>query len=211
MTEFHPKPKVHLLWVGLLVEGGLFLLGLLIGWFGFYDKNQPLHTIDWEFLQTAGIWGVAALLPMLIYLAVFQLWTPPFIKPMKEFVDSKLKPMFESCSIFELLLLSIMAGFGEEIFFRWCLQGGITSTLEPNFGTTYAIVVGILVASWLFGLCHWVNATYGISTMLVGLYLGWTMIFTNNWLVPAITHTLFDFVALIVIVHFSKPTHQDDE
>jgi hypothetical protein len=72
MTEFHPKPKVHLLWVGLLVEGGLFLLGLLIGWFGFYDKNQPLHTIDWEFLQTAGIWGVAALLPMLIYLAVFH-------------------------------------------------------------------------------------------------------------------------------------------
>ena len=118
---------------------------------------------------------------------------------MQQFVDAKLKPIFRNSSLLELLALSLMAGFGEELFFRWCLQGGMTSVLENQIGGTPSIVVGVVVASIVFGGCHWVNASYGITTMLVGAYLGLTMVWTSSWLVPAIAHALFDFVALIYI------------
>jgi hypothetical protein len=52
----------------------------------------------------------------------------------------------------------------------------------------------------IFGVCHWVNYSYGLTTMIVGAYLGWTMILTDTFLVPAVAHALFDFIAFLYIV-----------
>jgi len=193
------KPDVNVLWVGVIVEGGLFCVALVLGWFGFCDHRQPLNQFDWEFGKKAILWGVVATLPMLVYLAMFHFWTPAFFKPMREFVETRLNPMFRGSSLLELLILSIMAGIGEELFFRWCLQGGITSVLELRIGITGAVASGLVIASFVFGGCHWVNASYGITTMIVGGYLGVLMILSGTWLVPAIAHALFDFIALIYI------------
>ena len=114
---------------------------------------------------------------------------------MREFVDRQLRPLFKRCSIVELVIISLLAGFCEELFFRWCLQGGITSI-------TGSLVAGLLIASVIFGLCHWVNASYGITTVMIGLYLGVLMVWTQTWLAPAIAHALFDFVALIYLSRF---------
>jgi membrane protease YdiL (CAAX protease family) len=201
MTDKDSGPDVDLLSMGLLVEGGLFGIALLLGWLGFCDQHQPLQGLDWAAWQSATVWGLVATLPMLVYLGVFHFWKPAFFQPMRQFVETNLKPMFSGASVPELLLLSVMAGFGEELFFRWCLQGGITLVLESQIGIAAAIGVGLGAASLVFGGCHWVNASYGITTMLVGGYLGLTMIWSGSWLVPAIAHALFDFAALIYIVN----------
>ncbi len=122
---------------------------------------------------------------------------------MQEFVVEHLTPMFRGSSIFEMLLLSVMAGFCEELLFRWCLQGGIASLLEDRAGQLVSQAIGLLVASILFGLCHWVNTSYGMTTIFVGAFLGWTMIASETFLVPAVAHAIFDFVALIYISRLS--------
>ena len=197
--ELESNPDINVLSMGVIVEGGLVCVALLFGWFGFFDQQQPLNSIDWQLCRDALIWGCVATVPMLIYLAVTHFWRPAFLQPMRRFVETKLHPMFRGSSLIELLALSLMAGFGEELFFRWCLQGGVTSLLESRIGIAGAIVAGLVIASMVFGGCHWVNASYGVTTIIVGCYLGATMIWTGTWLVPAVAHALFDFVALIYI------------
>ena len=202
--EAQPDKAVNIVGLGLLVEGGLFLLGLLVGWLGFYDHQQPISSIRWPTWSFAIRWGLILLIPMLAYLILFHFWKPGFYQPMQRVLDTQLRPMFSNSNYLELLILSLFAGFGEELFFRWCLQGGITSLLVPTFGTSVAMGAGIAVASLVFGACHWVNKTYAITTTFVGAYLGVTMVWTGTWLVPAISHAAFDFIALIYIVN-SKP------
>jgi len=198
----HLSGKVpNLLLLGVVVEGGLVLLALTLGWLGISDHSQPLRDLaqGWSFWKQPLLIGLAATIPMLGYLLVFHFWTPGFMQPMQQFVDMKLKPMFKGASLLEMFALSLMAGFGEEIFFRWCLQGGITHLLTPSLGAAGAIAVGVVVASIVFGICHWVNRTYGVITIIVGAYLGMLMVWTGSWIVPAIAHALFDFVAMIYI------------
>ncbi len=202
--ESQSRSGLSLIWVGLLVEGGVMALGLLLGWLGFYDRQQPLGPVPWQTWTYAVRWGLILVLPMLMYLVLFHFWTPGFFRPMRRVIDLQLRPMFCDSSYLELLVLSIMAGIGEELFFRWCLQGGITSVLEPTLGSTVSIAAGITIASLAFGVCHWVNKTYAITSAIVGAYLGVTMVWTGTWLVPAISHATFDLIALIYIV-VSRP------
>lgn len=199
METNEADPEVNLVWVGVIVEGGLVVLALLLAFFGLYDHRQPLQQIDLSLVRHALLWGVVATVPMLLYLAAFHFWPFRFLQPMQEFVVENLYPVFRGSSISEMLLLSLMAGFCEELLFRWCLQGGIATLLESRAGQPVSMAIGLLVASILFGLCHWVNTSYGVSTLFVGLFLGLTMIWSGTFLVPATAHAIFDFIALIYI------------
>lgn len=194
-----PMPEdfqdINLIQMAFLVEGGLFILALVIAWFGFYDKPNPLASLTVDNWVSGTLWGLLVTVPMLGYLAIVHFGPPRCLLPMTQFVEDYLKPIFVKSSLFELALISLLAGFCEELFFRWCLQGGITSSI----GGTTGVIVGLIVASVVFGACHWVNSAYGITTMIVGVYLGLAMIWTGNFLAPAIAHALFDFIALIYI------------
>lgn len=72
--------------------------------------------------------------------------------------------------------------------------------LSERAGAELATIIGLIVASVLFGLCHWVNNSYGLTTLAIGLFLGATMIWAENWLVPAFAHAFYDFVALLYLV-----------
>jgi len=207
MIESEMPERADTIRLGLVVEGGLLLIALLLGWMGVFDHQQPISSIGWSMWPYSIGWGLIATVPMVVYLIVFHYWTPNFYRPMRKIIDSKLRPMFQNSSYLDLLLLSLMAGFGEELLFRWSLQGGITSIAETTVGTPMAVGIGVGIASLIFGACHWVNRTYAITTAIVGVYFGMTMIWTGTWLVPAISHGVFDFVALIYIVR-SKPHEQ---
>ncbi len=191
----HEIAHAQLMKMAFLVEGGLMLLGLVIGYLGFFDWQQPLRDMGAAEWRSGLVWGGIGTIPMLLYLAAFHVYSPRILHPIRDFVDEHLKPLFKQCSIVELLIIALLAGFCEELFFRWCLQGGISSV-------THSLVPGLLVASVIFGLCHWVNSSYGITTTLIGMYLGGMMVWTGTWLAPAIAHASFDFVALLYIARF---------
>ncbi len=200
---------VHLLWVGIVVEASLILVALVLALWGLYDHRQPLQKLNLSQSTQFMVWGIAATIPLLVFLVVFHFSPIAAFRPMREFCRVHLQPIFQGSSTAELAILSILAGIGEELLFRWCLQGGISSLLETRAGMGAAMIIGLMVASILFGLCHWVNTGYGIMTMTAGAYFGLVMIGTGSWLVPAVAHALYDFVALLYIVRMDVGRDDD--
>ena len=194
--------------IGLVVEGGLILLALLLAWWGLYDHHQPLNLITLNSLGWASAWGVAATLPMLTLFGVQYFWRPRWMQPMWEFVDERLRPVFQQASTGQIVLMAVLAGLGEELFFRWCVQGGLTSVLEPHTGALHATVIGLVLGSASFSLCHCVNAAYGWTTLIVGFYFGIVMLASGSFLVPAVSHTLYDLIAMLCLAKLPAPRDQ---
>ena len=109
-------------------------------------------------------------------------------------LNRKLTGMFQNLSWPQLIILSISAGVGEELLFRGLLQTWLIANLNPLWG--------ILGASLVFGLMHYLNATYIILTFVLGCLFGIAYHMTNSLLMVMAAHTLYDIIAFGVIVKF---------
>jgi membrane protease YdiL (CAAX protease family) len=96
----------------------------------------------------------------------------------------------------ELLVISLIAGVGEEMLFRGFLQ----TCLATWIGEPYGLILALVVASLTFGACHWLTTTYAALATLVGLYLGVVFYGSGNLLVPVVAHAVYDFAALMYLV-----------
>jgi membrane protease YdiL (CAAX protease family) len=90
--------------------------------------------------------------------------------------------------MWQLAVISLLAGVCEEVFFRSVIQGG----LARHIGTISALAL----ASVIFGVFHLVTKTYALIAALIGAYLGILWIVVGNLLAPVATHAVYDFVAL---------------
>ena len=95
-------------------------------------------------------------------------------------------------SVLDVALVSVLVGVGEELLFRGVLQ----SVLGHN-----SAMFGIVAANVLFAACHAVNRTYFVTAFLVGCYLSALMTAGDgdNLLRPIVAHTVYDFVAFLMI------------
>jgi membrane protease YdiL (CAAX protease family) len=107
--------------------------------------------------------------------------------------------MFGGASFAQLAIVSLAAGFGEELLFRGLIQAGLSRWMGGLEGQITALVI----ASMLFGVCHWLNATYAALAVLAGAYFGGLLLLTDNILAPITAHAVYDFLAL---VHLVEPT-----
>lgn len=113
----------------------------------------------------------------------------------QQFVSEFLVPLAKPLSVVQIGVISAAAGIGEELLFRWSLQGGFQSAFPGLAGT----IVGLCVTSVLFGLCHAVTIVYAIMAAAIGGLLGGIMIASGS-VVPAIlAHGLYDFAALWIL------------
>jgi membrane protease YdiL (CAAX protease family) len=178
---------------GLLFEGSLSLLALLLGWL----LKQPTWSAVELNLSGVGL-GVAATMPMLAGF-LLALWLP--LAPLKRLLrvfEEFGQPFFAPCTIFDLALLSIVAGIGEELLFRGVVQG----VLDRWCG----MWVALPAASVLFGLLHALTPTYAVLATVAGLYLGGVWIVTGNLLVVIVAHALYDFIALTYLLRVRTAT-----
>ncbi len=170
----------------LVTEVVLAVVGLVVGrWIGtpiLEDARVDLRS---------GVLALAATLP----LVAFAFWSMrtelAFFARLREVFRETVVPLFASCSLPELVLISIMAGIGEEVFFRAFLQGSLGRVVNPW--------IALALVSALFGVAHAVSIGYAIVAGLLGAYLGTLLLLTGNLFVAVAVHTLFDFVALLVI------------
>lgn len=187
----HPDPFLF----AVVFEGGLGLVAVGLGWL---LNDPPARRIDWT-LQGVGL-GFAATVPLAlgVWLCMKCSWRP-FLH-LLEMLDETFVPLFKECAIWKFGCIALFAGFGEEMLFRGVLQVALASPFPPDVGP----VIGLLAASLLFGLLHWLTLTYAILAALIGLYLGGVWMVTGNLLVPTVVHAVYDFWALIYLVRLRK-------
>lgn len=197
MASEDPAPG-HLTRTALVVEFGLGVVALLLAYITGHWPIPGLHFWSGSApgnLHAVGL-GSAAALPMFLVLLVMERtpWGP--LLRLRRAVDELLVPLFRHCTIADLALISLAAGIGEELFFRGLMQTAISDAI----GTEYQAVIGLLLSSIAFGVCHWVTPTYAALATLIGVYFGWMYLATENLLVPMTAHALYDFVALLYLI-----------
>ena len=170
----------------LVTEVVLAVVGLVVGrWIGtpiLEDARVDLRS---------GVLALAATIPLVAFVFWGMRTEMAFLARLRELVRETIVPLFASCSPLEILLVSIMAGIGEEVFFRGFLQGSLARVVNPW--------IALALVSVLFGLVHYVSLAYAIMAGLIGLYLGTLLLVTGNLFVAIAVHALYDFAVLLLI------------
>ncbi len=191
MVDAHTHPNV--LPLAVAFELGLVAVAAILGWLvGAPPFEQARLTVS------ALLVGAAATAPPLavMWWCCRSPW-PPFRRLVRE-LDATVRPLFARCSPAALALIAAAAGIGEEALFRGVLQ--------TAFGTATTPVIGLIVASVLFGVVHLVTPTYAVLATLVGVYLGGLLIVFQNLTVVITTHALYDLLALLYWTRSTSPT-----
>ncbi|WP_265530070.1 CPBP family intramembrane glutamic endopeptidase [Sphingomicrobium marinum] len=87
-----------------------------------------------------------------------------------------------------ILMLSAVAGIGEEIVFRGALQGWL-ETVSPVWSA-------IIAQAIIFAALHPISRAYVVYVLVIGIALGTIYVLTGNLLVTIIAHFLNDVFAL---------------
>jgi membrane protease YdiL (CAAX protease family) len=103
--------------------------------------------------------------------------------------------MFHNSNLAGMAILSLVAGLGEELLFRGLVQTAIADMIGEPTG----LWIGLVVASVLFGLAHFLTVGYVLMAALMGGYLGWLWIASDNLFIPIAAHAVYDFLALVYV------------
>ena len=137
---------------------------------------------------TGVIWGIAAAgLLAVVNLALLRwpvaVWPAPALRHVCRAI---VKPLFEHVAVWQILLVSALAGVGEELLFRGVIQP----------------LVGLVIASVLFGAIHIGSRAlvgYGVWAACIGAVMGWLVLATGGLVAPVIAHGVYDALALAYV------------
>ena len=183
VAAFESVTRRQMVTLSVGFEGGLVVVAFILGWAlderfwveaGFSGKSIPL--------------GAALSLPLIVGAFVLNetSWKT-FRRIRKDF--EMIVALFRKCTVLDLLLISILAGVGEEALFRGVLQPFVAHFTGP--------VVAVLAVSLLFGLVHIVSRIYVVFVFIVGLYLGILFLWFDDLILAITTHAVYDFLALV--------------
>ncbi|WP_296932004.1 CPBP family intramembrane glutamic endopeptidase [uncultured Marinobacter sp.] len=174
----------------LLFQGGIGVIGLVaILLFGI-----PVLLVG------PGLWPsilYGALGAGLTYAALLVLTRVPGLFP--ENLERQMQGLYNFASSYSpvvLILLSLLAGVGEELLFRGAIQGWLMAHTDP--------VTAVLAASVLFGLVHYVSFTYFLVATGLGLILGAAYVLSESLVMVMIWHALYDMIALYCLLRFPR-------
>jgi membrane protease YdiL (CAAX protease family) len=169
--------------VAVVFEAALIPLALLLA--------VPVGLQPWrEFAASPGLLfaAVVATLPLIVALALVARVGARWLKDVEALVRPLIDSVFRGRGIVAVVVVSALAGLGEELLFRGVIQAGVSQA----FGAW----LGLVVASILFGLMHALSRAYFVLATLMGLYLGVLYQVTDNLLLPALVHGLYDAIAI---------------
>lgn len=112
-------------------------------------------------------------------------------------VHELLQQLFPDGPTWAVPTLAVFAGLGEELLFRGVIQTALVQGTGP--------MIGVVLASLLFGLVHWVTFAYFLLATAMGLYLGWLYHLTGNLMVVVLVHSLYDWAAILYYLRRRQP------
>lgn len=105
------------------------------------------------------------------------------VRALRRLYRELLYPLFRASTPIEIVVISVLAGVGEEVLFRGAMQ--------PE--------LGLIITSLVFGLFHVggrLTVALGIWAACTGALLGWLAIATGGLLAPIVAHMIYDALAI---------------
>lgn len=171
----------------ILVEGGLAVLAVILAWLLGPDLWSHI-TWSWNVVWWGGLGAVP---PLVIILLIDRFPVGP-LRHVADISEQFLRPLLRNCRWPDYFLLATLAGFCEELLFRGWLQPFLT-----GWTTLWA---SVLISGFVFALCHMITPAYFIIAWLISIYLAALLIWTDNLLVPMLTHGVYDLIALFAVM-----------
>jgi hypothetical protein len=148
---------------------------------------------------SALVLGTLAALPLVGVLALTDRLPFDWLRELRRLAEELLPELFPHATRLQLLLVSLAAGFGEELLFRGLVQAGLMRWIGGDLGAGIGLAAGAL----LFGLAHPISRAYALVAGGIGLYLGVLMLLTGSVLAPVAAHAAYDYLALVVLLRRS--------
>ena len=172
----------RILLFAFLGEGALMLAGLL--WV--LGRDLPFTWSDASRVSLAGATAIGLLTAAALAAIQFVLRIVPErgpVRALRRLYRELLYPLFRASTPIEIVVISVLAGVGEEVLFRGAMQ--------PE--------LGLIITSLVFGLFHVggrLTVALGIWAACTGALLGWLAIATGGLLAPIVAHIAYDALAL---------------
>jgi membrane protease YdiL (CAAX protease family) len=191
-------PRGDLLLNTIFVEGGLAVLAIVLAWLFGPDLWAALHCSWMDVL-----WGTLGAIPPLVIILLIDRYPIGPFRQVADISDRILRPLLKNCKWPDYFLLATLAGFCEELLFRGWLQ--------PFLGQYLPLWSSIVIGGFVFGLCHLLTAAYFVIAWLISIYLAMLLVWSDNLLVPMVTHGVYDLIAIFAVMSgsVSKPTSED--
>jgi len=132
--------------------------------------------------------AIAATMLLAAGLALLAALAPERFRGIEALLRPLLAMLFRDRGTGAVLLVSALAGLGEELLFRGVLQAWLTGLVGPW--------AGIAIASVIFGLAHYLSHVYFVLATAMGLYLGLLYQLTGDLLAVVLVHGLYDALAI---------------
>lgn len=179
-------PRKRLLVLICYTEGFLLLLALILSRV-FGIRLFPLTD---DIARDAALGTIGTLFPLAIF-AFFLTEKAegiPFFGSLRKVILKDIKVLFSNTSLLDIIVISALAGFTEELLFRGIIQAKL----------------GIVWASVIFGILHCLSPAYFIIATLMGFYLGFLSDYYQSLLVPIQLHFMYDFGVLVCLKYLVK-------
>lgn len=123
------------------------------------------------------------------------------------FSEEFIEPLCAALTPRGALLVSLLAGLGEELAFR----GVLLSELRPWCGDGGAVVISGVIFGWVHFLGvarRFVPVVLGYC--LFGVLLGWIFVATNDIVLMILIHTFYDLWVILAIRRWSKMKREEN-
>jgi CAAX protease family protein len=175
----------RLLALVFLTEGAALAVALILA----RSFGVRLFPLTLDFLGDMIKGTLAALPPLALFICSLSKRAEgiPVLRSLRRKVLGDIRFLFLDVGVTELVMISASAGFAEELLFRGVIQAK----------------AGIVAASLVFGLVHFVNPSYVIAAAAMGFYIGAVFHMSGHLLMPVQLHFIYDLGALVYIRYFS--------
>ena len=187
----HSRMRADTRWmlrrVTLAVEGGLLMLAIALGLLSgtYFWAGASIHAGALLLGAAAGLLLLGAVIVVLEIPSRFSAAIGRDVDPMMG--------IFRRATRLDLIAISVLAGAGEEAFFRGFLQQALAGLSGD--------IIAILAVSALFGLAHFLSPAYVVFATMLSIPLGVLYAQSGNIVVPMVAHAVYDYVALNYGLH----------
>ena len=190
--ESFPNQRCRWFYLACAAEASLVPISAILGYF---FRHPPWTHFRWNGMDLLA--GLVASLPPFLLLVGMLKSTSGVLSDIRKAMEETVRPLFAHWSLFQLAVISLLAGLGEEWLFRGFIQPALGAIIGPAWS--------LVVTSLLFGCAHPITLNYALVTAAVGVYLGGLMMATGNLLAPIVTHAAYDFAALVYFLRVYQP------